>query len=77
LCKKSGILTFPMAELRLWSEAGKEFYLQICQSSFNASWLDGGASRTWYMALAAGMSSVLLEIRADSNEIVVGLGGAS
>lgn len=25
------------------------------QSGFDVSWLDGGASRTWYMALAAGM----------------------
>jgi endo-1,3(4)-beta-glucanase len=25
------------------------------QSGFDASWLDGGASRTWYLALAAGM----------------------
>lgn len=25
------------------------------QSNFDNSWLDGGASRTWYMALAAGM----------------------
>ena len=26
------------------------------QSGFDASWIDGGASRTWYLALAAGMS---------------------
>lgn len=25
------------------------------QSNFNADWIDGGASRTWYLALAAGM----------------------
>ncbi|RAL67741.1 hypothetical protein DID88_008474 [Monilinia fructigena] len=25
------------------------------QSAFDASWLDGGASRTWYLALAAGL----------------------
>lgn len=25
------------------------------QAGFDASWLDGGASRTWYLALAAGM----------------------
>ena len=28
------------------------------QSGFDASWLDGGASRTWYMALAAGAYTV-------------------
>jgi endo-1,3(4)-beta-glucanase len=26
-------------------------------AKFEASWLDGGASRTWYLAFAAGMSS--------------------
>ncbi len=25
------------------------------QQNFDASWLDGGASRTWYLAFAAGM----------------------
>jgi endo-1,3(4)-beta-glucanase len=25
------------------------------QQNFDPSWLDGGASRTWYLALAAGM----------------------
>lgn len=25
------------------------------QANFDASWLDGGASRTWYLAYAAGM----------------------
>lgn len=30
------------------------------QSGFDASWLDGGASLTWYLALAAGMSHLLL-----------------
>ncbi|KAB8299979.1 hypothetical protein EYC80_000221 [Monilinia laxa] len=27
----------------------------FAQSAFDASWLDGGASRTWYLALAAGL----------------------
>jgi endo-1,3(4)-beta-glucanase len=26
----------------------------FCQAGFDASWLDGGASQTWYLALAAG-----------------------
>lgn len=26
----------------------------FAQDGFNANWLDGGASRTWYLALAAG-----------------------
>ena len=30
------------------------------QSGFDASWLDGGASLTWYLALAAGMLRSLL-----------------
>lgn len=29
------------------------------QPNFNASWLDGGASRTWYLALAAGTFSAI------------------
>jgi endo-1,3(4)-beta-glucanase len=33
------------------------------QSGFDASWLDGGASRTWYMALAAGMLLFLSECK--------------
>lgn len=33
------------------------------QSGFDASWLDGGASRTWYMALAAGMLHFLSECK--------------
>ena len=28
------------------------------QAGFDASWLDGGASRTWYLALAAGESGL-------------------
>ncbi|TVY89423.1 putative endo-1,3(4)-beta-glucanase [Lachnellula willkommii] len=28
-------------------------------AGFDASWLDGGASRTWYMALAAGLGGAL------------------
>ncbi len=30
------------------------------QAEFDASWLDGGASRTWYLALATGTSPYLL-----------------
>jgi endo-1,3(4)-beta-glucanase len=41
------------------------------QSGFDASWIDGGASRTWYLALAAGMScpfSCLLEFATDAKQ---------
>jgi endo-1,3(4)-beta-glucanase len=34
-------------------------YNFFAQSGFDASWLDGGASRTWYMAFAAGLSPTL------------------
>lgn len=33
-------------------------YNFFANSTFDVSWLDGGASRTWYMALAAGMFHV-------------------
>lgn len=33
----------------------KAAYQFFSQDDFDVSWLDGGASRTWYLALAAGM----------------------
>ena len=36
----------------------KQSYSFFAQESFDNAWLDGGASRTWYMALAAGMISL-------------------
>ncbi|EON99804.1 putative glycoside hydrolase family 81 protein [Phaeoacremonium minimum UCRPA7] len=38
----------------------KAAYNFFASSSFSASWLDGGASQTWYLAYAAGEVSLLL-----------------
>lgn len=38
----------------------KQSYAFFAQDSFDNAWLDGGASRTWYMALAAGMLSLVV-----------------
>lgn len=38
----------------------KQSWNFFMQEGFDSAWLDGGASRTWYLALAAGMP--LLEI---------------
>jgi endo-1,3(4)-beta-glucanase len=35
------------------------------QENFDPSWLDGGASRTWYLALAAGMLSCTTVVLPD------------
>lgn len=32
------------------------------QANFDAGWIDGGASQTWYLALAAGMFSLIKAI---------------
>ncbi len=45
------------------------------QKNFDPGWLDGGASRTWYLALAAGMSSITSDYLAFTDSIT-GLGGA-
>jgi endo-1,3(4)-beta-glucanase len=45
------------------------------QKNFDPSWLDGGASRTWYLALAAGMSHIILGILPSLTRSI-GLGGA-
>lgn len=36
----------------------KQSYSFFSQDGFDNAWLDGGASRTWYMAQAAGMLSL-------------------
>ena len=47
------------------------------QSSFEASWLDGGASRTWYLAYAAGQSKALpCAVSFIKANKIAGLGGA-
>lgn len=33
----------------------KSAYAFFAQSNFDDSWLDGGASRTWYLAFCAGL----------------------
>lgn len=38
----------------------KQSWSFFAQDSFDNAWLDGGASRTWYMALAAGMVHLIL-----------------
>jgi len=47
------------------------------QSDFDSSWLDGGASRTWYLAYAAGELIVSMEdVSNTCAENSLGLGGA-
>jgi len=53
----------------------------FASSTFDASWLDGGASRTWYLAFAAGKSSpfppsYLVFDGKNANPCHLGLGGA-
>jgi endo-1,3(4)-beta-glucanase len=36
------------------------------QPNFNYSWIDGGATRTWYLAYAAGTSSYSIPTSAES-----------
>ena len=46
------------------------------QSNFDASWLDGGASRTWYLAYAAGTFFLRLYRFYLANRLPPGLGAA-
>lgn len=50
----------------------------FAQSGFNSTWLDGGASRTWYLAFAAGMfsSPYTFTSHAISINWAIGLGGS-
>jgi endo-1,3(4)-beta-glucanase len=47
------------------------------QPNFDMSWLDGGASRTWYMVFAASMAHYILSLDDYANSAILVLGGAS
>lgn len=53
----------------------KTSYQFFSQPNFDYSWIDGGASRTWYLAYAAGKfhSLILVDLSAEHD---VGLGGS-
>lgn len=39
------------------------------QPNFNMSWIDGGATRTWYLAYAAGMFRLFLALAHDGGVV--------